>query len=294
MAGSIMIQNSKQPKVAVLQFPGSNCETETARALRIVGLAPEVFRWNKPAEALHDFDAYIIPGGFSYQDRVRAGVIAAKEPLLDTLAQEAENGKPILGICNGAQILLETGLLPGFHPGKVEMALAHNYMTNHNKVVRRGHHCGWVNLKCNTKPDRTPFTRKSQLGEMVPITVSHGEGRFTSNDQTVLQSLEKENLIVWQYCDNDGNLEAGLPTNPNGSYANIAGICNPRGNVVALMPHPERAFFLRQVPSNWKGTWGQKRRQIQEHPTLWDAPGPGFAWFLSLADFLGVSEAVSM
>lgn len=282
-----MIDTNK-PRVAVLQFPGSNCETETARALETVGLSAEVFRWNRPSAQLKEFEAYIVPGGFSYQDRVRAGVIAAKEPLLATLAEEAGGGKPTLGICNGAQILLETGLLPGLHPGRVEMALAHNYMTVDHHVVRRGHHCGWVNLRCEVDAPRTPFTRWLQKGQIMPITVSHGEGRFISQDPSILEALTVKELVVWRYCNDLGVTEEGLPVNPNGSYQNIAGICNPEGNVVALMPHPERAFYLRQVPSVWQGEWGEKRKRLQANPDQWDAPGPGYALFASLAEHFGV------
>ncbi|RJP32815.1 MAG: phosphoribosylformylglycinamidine synthase I [Candidatus Omnitrophota bacterium] len=280
------MSSTQPPKVAVLQFPGSNCESETVQALTIVGLQAEIFRWNRPALLLESYDAYIVPGGFAYEDRVRAGVIAAKEPLLDVLSQEAEKGKPVLGICNGAQILLETGLLPGLKPGNIEMALAHNYITFRKHVVRRGHHCGWVNLRSEVHENRTPFTRTLRKGDIVPITVSHGEGRFTSNDEDVLHSLEEQQLILWRYCNDEGEIEEGLPTNPNGSFSNIAGICNPKGNVAALMPHPERAFFLRQVPTTWYGPWGERRRKEIGNSDAWSVPGPGYAIFESLANYL--------
>lgn len=278
--------NTQKPKIAILQFPGMNCETETKRAVESVDLDANVIRWNQPAEQLRFFDAFLLPGGFSYEDRVRAGVVASKEPLFDVLAEQAEQGKPILGICNGAQILLESGLLPGLHPGRIEMALAHNYITHEDKVVRRGHHCGWVNLRVEVEPDRTPFTRKLRSGQIFPITVSHGEGRFTSANTETIVALQERNQILWRYCNDEGQIEPGLPVNPNGSELNIAGICNPAGNVVALMPHPERSFFLRQVPSAWFGEWGERRRLACGEPLAWNSPGPGRAIFESLAEFL--------
>ena len=114
------------PRVAVVQFPGVNCEAESERAIERAGLGAERFRWTRPAGELRDFDAFLLPGGFSYQDRVRAGALAAKDPLMDVLAEEAERGKPVLGICNGAQVLVEAGLVPG--GGGVELALARNRM----------------------------------------------------------------------------------------------------------------------------------------------------------------------
>ncbi len=274
-------------KIAVLQFPGSNCETETARVLRTVGLEAEVFRWNRHADDLAEFEGYIVPGGFAYEDRVRAGVIAAKEPIFDMLSEQDKAGKPILGICNGAQILLEAGILPGLNPGKIEMALAYNYITYQDKVVRRGHHCGWVNLRFEQKPNRTVFTSNLRQGSVMPITLSHGEGRFTSDDPDLLEQLEANQQILWRYCDEHGQVKEGLPVNPNGSLSNIAGICNPKGNAAALMPHPERAFYLRQVPSSWGGEWGETRRAMRKESTMnWNAPGPGFAIFDSLASNL--------
>ncbi len=278
--------NSNAPTVAVLQFPGSNCESETARSLREVGLQAEVFRWNRQPQQIDAFAAFIVPGGFSYEDRIRAGVVAAKEPLMEALAEQAERGKPILGICNGAQVLLESGLLPGLEPGRVEMALAHNYMTRGKHVIRRGHHCGWVNLRCEMEPTRTPFTQNMTKGEMFPITVSHGEGRFISNDPEVIKALEEQNLVLWRYCDENSELQSDFPVNPNGSYSGIAGICNPQGNVVALMPHPERSFYLRQVPSNWPGQWGERRREMTDNDNSWTEAGPGHKFFQSLKNFL--------
>src|SRR5580765_3373339 len=114
------------PNVAVVQLPGVNCERESVRALELAGLGAEIFRWTRPAGELRDFAAYVLPGGFAYQDRVRAGALAAKEPLVEVLAEESARGKPLLGICNGAQVLVEAGLVPG--GDTVEVALARNRM----------------------------------------------------------------------------------------------------------------------------------------------------------------------
>ncbi|MDQ1283593.1 MAG: phosphoribosylformylglycinamidine synthase subunit PurQ / glutaminase, partial [Euryarchaeota archaeon] len=157
-------------KIAVLQFPGTNCEFETLVAVKAVGMDGEIFRWNRSAAELSGFDGFVIPGGFSYQDRVRAGAIAAKEPVMSALKEEAGKGKPIIGICNGFQILVETGLLPGRAKGNVnagtnefcvnsnasgsgsictsaDMALAQNVMVTQGKIVRRGYYCDWVALR---------------------------------------------------------------------------------------------------------------------------------------------------
>jgi len=269
--------------VCLVQFPGSNCESETARALRIVGCDVKIVRWNEPSSSLDGCDAYVVGGGFSYEDRVRAGVIAAKEPLMDAVAQKAAEGKPILGICNGAQVLIEAGLVPGLHPGEVEMALATNLMRRDGRVVRRGHHCHWVNVRYEADDARTPFTYGIAKGQVLPITISHGEGRFACRDESVWRELEKNNQIIWRYCDDRGVVHDDFPINPNGSWGSVAGICNPEGNVMAMMPHPERAFFIRQIPSAWGTQWGEKRRSAYGDRTAMEAAGPGRMLFESLA-----------
>ena len=155
--------------VAVLQFPGVNCEAETVRALERVGLTAEVFRWKRPPNELRAFDAYVLPGGFSYQDRVRAGALAAKDPLVDVLAEAAARGAPVLGICNGAQVLVESGLVPG--GDTVELALARNRMP-----ARSGYYARWIYARIEASS--CVFTRHLTPGTVLPMPVAHGEGRF--------------------------------------------------------------------------------------------------------------------
>src|SRR5262249_51022842 len=131
--------------VAGVQFPGVNCEAETVRALERVGLRSEVFGWTRPVGELRDFTAFVLPGGFSYQDRVRAGALAAKDPRVEVLAEQAEMGKPVLGICNGAQVLVEAGLVPGSET--IELALARNAMER-----RSGYHARWVHVRVEASP----------------------------------------------------------------------------------------------------------------------------------------------
>jgi len=234
-------------KIAVVQFPGTNCEHETLVAVKAVGMDGEVFRWNRPAEELCEFDGFVIPGGFSYQDRVRAGAIASKEPVMETLHEEAEKGKPIIGICNGFQILVESGLLPG--TGRLDMALAQNVMITGGRIVRRGYYCDWVHLRHEAEAGRCCGSFLMGVGTVLQIPIAHGEGNLVTTTPGLIERLNEDDQVVFRYCDSSGEEGSEFPVNVNGSTESIAGICNPEGNVLGMMPHPERAFFPRQLSS---------------------------------------------
>jgi phosphoribosylformylglycinamidine synthase len=259
-------------QVAVVQFPGVNCEAESVRALERVGLTAEVFRWTRPAGELRDFQAYLLPGGFSYQDRVRAGALAAKDPLLDVLAGEAGNGKPVLGICNGAQVLVEAGLVPG-GPG-VELALARNRMPD-----RTGYYARWIHVRVSESP--CLFTRGLGPDAVLPMVVAHGEGRFTSSEAGRMKALSRSGHVPLHYVRSDGERAQGFPANPNGAEEDAAAVCNGQGNVLALMPHPERAQDLCGLARSVGGEWGARRDRALAAGEA-DAEGPGLMLFRGL------------
>lgn len=275
----------ESPRVALIQFPGSNCEWESKLAAETAGIACDVFRWNRPPAELTDYDGYIIGGGFSYQDRVRSGAIAAKEPIVKTVFdQVTDHGKPIIGICNGAQVLVESGLVPGLTPGKVEMALAPNMPDPSGRIAQFC--CRWVYLKLACAPERCAFTGKYQPGEVIPIPIAHGEGRFTTRDEDVIAAIKANDQIAFQYCDAEGNVDASREVCPNGALANIAALCNPEGNVMAIMPHPERASFLRQIPGDVAGEWGEKKLAAHGDLGALNGAGPGRAVFVAMLEAL--------
>jgi len=270
--------SDQRPRVALVQFPGSNCEWETKRAAEAAGLVCDVFRWNREAELLAEYDGYIIGGGFSYQDRIRSGVIATKEPIVRWLFDElTERGKPCLGICNGAQVLVEAGLVPGLRPGCVEMALAPNRHDPEHRIA--GFCCRWVYLKVAQSPERCLFTSEFGEDEVFPIPIAHGEGRFTTADPEVAEKLVEGRQVVVQYCDRNGEVSDDPSVNPNGALLNAAGICNPAGNILAVMPHPERASFLRQVPFEIGGPWSDKRLAAEGNAAAMAEAGPGLRIF---------------
>ena len=230
---------SSSNKIAIIQFPGSNTERETFMACHRVGLLPVEFLWNQPLEELSSFDGYIIVGGFSYEDRSRAGVIAALDPIIKQIKVEAKSGKPVLGICNGAQILVESGMVPGLENGRVGIALTDNKRIKKNHVIGVGYYNTWANLTVSVPPNRCAFTRKLKPEESINIPLAHGEGRFIVPSE-LLEKMIKNKQTVYRYCDEGGNIIDEFPTNPNGSTYNLAAVCNPAGNVMAMMPHPER------------------------------------------------------
>jgi phosphoribosylformylglycinamidine synthase len=234
----------------------------------------EIFRWNRSAGELSGFDGFVIPGGFSYQDRVRAGAIASKEPVLDALREEAAKGKPIIGICNGFQILVESGLLPG--SGHVDMALAQNVMVSQGKIVRRGYYCDWINLRHDSQPGRCSGSFAIERGALLKIPIAHGEGNLVTTTPGLMEKLNDEGQVVFRYCDKNGRIINEFPVNVNGSTESIAAICNAQGNVLGMMPHPERAFFAWQLPAF------DPRKQRP------DEPGPGRRVFESMKRYIEV------
>jgi len=204
-------------KIAVIQFPGANCDLDAMHVLNnVIGVETSLVWHNHFKEA--EFDGVILPGGFSFGDYLRAGIIAAHSPALDEARTMLKDGRPIIGICNGFQILTEAEFLPG--------ALLQNYSL---KFV-----CKWINIRVEN--NKTPFTHKMNKGDVLAIPIAHGEGRYFTDN---LKELEENEQIVFKYSDENGKYTQ--KANPNGSMENIAGICNLERNCMGLMPHPERA-----------------------------------------------------
>ncbi len=206
-------------KFAIVVFPGSNCDHDAYHAVKHVLGQQAEWVWHRDTD-LRGADAVILPGGFSYGDYLRTGAIARFSPVMARVAEFAAAGGPVLGICNGFQVLLEVGLLPG--------AMLRNKGL---KFI-----CQHVYLR--VEQTDTPFTRGARRGQVLKIPVAHGEGNYYAEPET-LQRIEANRQVVFRYCDPNGTV--GEDWNPNGSVASIAGICNERRNVVGLMPHPERA-----------------------------------------------------
>ena len=206
-------------KFAIVVFPGSNCDHDAYHAAKHVLGQDAEFVWHKDT-SLAGADVVILPGGFSHGDYLRTGAIARFSPVMESVRTFAAAGGPVLGICNGFQVLLEAGMLPG--------AMLRNRDLKF--------HCEHVNVRVEATD--TPFTQRCTPGQVLSIPIAHGEGNYFA-EPDVIRALEEQRRIVFRYCTADGQLTDAA--NPNGSVKNIAGICNEQRNVVGLMPHPERA-----------------------------------------------------
>jgi phosphoribosylformylglycinamidine synthase len=224
------------PNFAVLAFPGLNREDEAVFALERNQMRGEIFLWNEKPARLKKYDGFIIPGGFSYEDRIRAGVIAAKDRIMDALRKFAANGKIVLGICNGAQILIESGIVP-FATKTPALALARNRRMKDDEVLGTGFYNTWVYVK-NTAPQKETAFNLFPPEQILHIPIAHGEGRFLGDAET-LKEIQAQGQNVFSYCTEEGKIEPDFPTNPNGAALNLAGVTNLRGNALAFMPHPE-------------------------------------------------------
>ena len=208
-------------KFAIIRFGGSNCDMDVHHVLSdVLGVETDLVWYKEKQENLSDYDGVVIPGGFSYGDYLRAGAIAARTPIMDGVKRLAEKGAPVLGICNGFQILAESGLLAGALRG------------NEYPKFR----CSSANLRVETTD--SPFTSAYKKGDIISIPIAHAEGNFYADAQEI-EKLNANGQVAFRYVDEDGN--PTTEANPNGSVENIAGILNEKKNVLGLMPHPERA-----------------------------------------------------
>ncbi len=206
-------------KFAIVRFPGTWSDRDTHHVLHnVLGQQADIL-WHRETD-LSGYDAVVLPGGFSYGDYLRTGAIARFSPIMESVMAFAKRGGPVIGICNGFQILCESGLLPG--------ALIRNQSLQFR--------CEWVDLR--REGGETPWANALRTGEVIHIPISHGEGNYFADEET-LDRLEEDGRVAFRYCEPSGLVTA--QANPNGSSRNIAGIINERGNVLGMMPHPERA-----------------------------------------------------
>jgi phosphoribosylformylglycinamidine synthase len=209
-------------KFGIVVFPGSNCDHDAYRAAKHIMGQDAHFIWHKDS-SLGDADVIILPGGFSYGDYLRTGAIARFSPVMKEVVRFAKNGGTVIGICNGFQILLEAGMLPG-------VMLRNSSL----KFV-----CKFIQLKVENAVTR--FTSECEVGDVLRIPIAHGDGNYFASRE-IVESLQEHGQVVFRYCSKVGDIDDA--SNPNGSLSNIAGIINKEGNVLGMMPHPERAVEL--------------------------------------------------
>tara|TARA_B110001454_G_scaffold62976_2_gene61234 strand:- start:1404 stop:2228 length:825 start_codon:yes stop_codon:yes gene_type:complete len=265
-------------RVGVIRIEGTNCEDESAAAFSSLGcnvekvhlkqLLGDVEKSN--CRNLMDYDALYFPGGFSSGDYIRAGAIFAsrvKSGLKSQVDEYINEGRPVLGVCNGFQILVEMGALPGIDSGTTDAPNAVLHTNDSNRFEARH-----VHLRVESK-SQSFFTKNYDTNQVLSVPNAHAEGKLMM-DQSQFEELEKNNQIAFRYCDKEGQLNPGYPWNPNGVAHDIAGITNPKGNVLGMMPHPERVFH------GWQHTdWTSSGMNPE-------GPGHGRPLFEGVVDFL--------
>jgi phosphoribosylformylglycinamidine synthase len=226
------------PEVCVLKTDGINCDLEMAHAFEAAGGSPETVHINQlrsGERSLGDYAALAIPGGFSYGDDIASGKVLATELtsyLSDQLQDFIDKDKPVIGVCNGFQVLVRTGLLPNRSLGEQQATLAGNEIGRFE--------CRWIDLAVGQSACR--FVKPENFEEqIIPMQTAHGEGRFFA-DQTTIDALKENGQVVFRYVSPDGSSAGGFPANPNGALDDIAGVCDPSGTVLGMMPHPERSI----------------------------------------------------
>jgi phosphoribosylformylglycinamidine synthase I len=259
-------------KVLLMRAPGTNCDLEALRAFKDLGVQAEIVQSQKifKTKNLEDYSILFLPGGFSYGDYVRSGAIWAKEMeyrIGKELKEFVEHGRSVIGVCNGFQVLVETGFLPGFSGKSTEPEAALGNSTH-------GYQCRWIRMK-KVNRGNCQMLNNIEEGTILQTPIAHGEGRFILPPDKLIQLLRKlydNDQVVFKYCREDGSPAGGeWPINPNGALDDVAGICNPEGNVLGLMPHPERAYYGHLMPF-WTNT-GLKKY------------GDGFPFFESIIKY---------
>lgn len=250
-----------RPTILIPHASGTNRDGEAARAVALAGGAPEIVHINQlraKERSFSDYDALLLPGGFSYGDALGAGARLALDMnvfFAEELHEFVGSGKPVLGICNGFQVLVKAGLLPGLRAQKAPAQPPSTQRTATLTENASGHfECRWVHLAVNS---RARAGWLAGIDELIFCPVAHGEGNFQVADAETLAQLEANNSVAFRYVDGEGKrVDGDYPLNPNGSVADIAGICNERGNVVGLMPHPEDHVVPIQNPVGGTGQLG--------------------------------------
>lgn len=263
----------KKPKVLIVTGYGINCEQETAHAFKLAGAEPEIIHINdliNGKKSLNDFQILAFPGGFSFGDDTGAGNAFAnriKNNLWEDILNFVESDKLVIGICNGFQVLVNLGLLPGIEKNYGERKVA----LTHNKDAR--YLDRWVDLKIN---NNSPWLKEIRT---ISLPIAHGEGNFFASDK-VMSILEKQKQISLKYIDGEMCEYQNLIANPNGSLKNVAGITNQSGRILGLMPHPERAIFFHHLP-NWQLLKAKYRKKGQPLPKY----GPGLKIFRNAVNY---------